>query len=651
IELADAAWTAVQGAFPAETSARLILTQDGQPAWVLARKKGQVMRSADTKGVTRGVGSLADFVDQYAASPEAVDGGRVVNTWFADGRQAPVAPTRALAANTLYHFAVNIGAPDSRGNVEGKQPEVPSRVIAALVASGEQVIFRLDSEDFLLLEREKSISLSQTRTTPELYFRLVTPVQTGLCRLRLGVYVRENLIQSYQVFAHVAPMEGEIPEKAVEGWWSKCEYTLSADLSNLDALEQRRVCIWVGDGRSATQRAGLSGEGFDLGQLPAINVQLIGKAFEEYREVLYSSCYIELKNAAGKVERVDYLYDANAHTPLNNNTFTEGLKTLAEDGQMLYQHLFGDQCETLGKTLQSLEQGQDSPLVLQIARLNLDMTFPWAMLYDRPFRFHPGRNRVCEHFVNGEGCRANCPHKDDPYIVCPYGFWGFRYIIEQPLRPPNEYTSVITALPGDSPQLHLTFGPDLGLTPAHAQIVQTIVGSRQSTMYGDRNVNSAAQNTDALIEAFGRGMTLAYFYCHGGNKGTRQWLQVGAGDPLFPAYLKDDLRATWQASGTAPLVVLNGCHTAKYTPETFLSFVHRFGALGAAGVIGTEVPIHEHLGKYFGEFFMQRFLNGDPIGRIIYDFRCDLLKRKNFLGLIYVPYCYATLHLERGGKG
>lgn len=642
--LADATWTTVQNALPAESKARLILAQDGQPAWVLSRKHtDRTMRSGESKGGPRGVGSLAEFLDQYAASPGAADGGRVVNAWFADERQAPVAPTRALGANMLYHLGVNIGAPSPNVNVKGEQPEVPARVIAALVASGEEVIFRLDSEDFLLLEHTKSVPLSQTRTTPDLYFRLVTPVQTGRCRLRLGVYVRENLIQSYQVFAHVAPVEGEIPEKAVEGWWSVCEYTLSADLTNLDALEKRRVCIWVGDGRGQTQRAGLSGEGFDLGTLPPINVALIENAFAEYRQVLDNSCHDHTT--------AQYFYNPATHEPLDPKTFDEGMKNLAEIGQMLYQHLFGDHGETLGKTLWGLEQNQDGPLVLQIARLNLDMTFPWAVLYDRTYRFHPARNTVCAHFADSDACRTDCPHQGDPYVVCPYGFWGFRYIIEQPLRPPNAHSSIITALPGSDLQLHLTFGPDLGLTSMHSQIVQTIVGTRRAVVYGDQKANPGAQSTDTLIEAFGKGMTLAYFYCHGGNKGTRQWLQVGAGDPLFPAYLKDELRVAWQENNSAPLVVLNGCHTAKYTPETFLSFIHRFGALGAAGVIGTEVPIHEYLGKYFGEFFMERFLKGDPVGQIIYDFRLDLLKRKNFLGFLYVPYCYATLHLERGGKG
>jgi|GEM_PF-4748003 len=637
IELHEAVWNRIQSELD---KIRPLLAWEKQPTWTLKRSsKVETLRSVGIKGIDR-AGSLSEFIAQYAAGPEsAAEGGRVVNAWFADERQRPVASTRALAANTLYYLGVNIGAPDPRGHVEGEQPQVPAQIIAALAASGEEVVFRLDSEDFLLLEREKRATLSTARTTADVYLRLVTPVQTGRCWLRLGVYVRENLIQSYRIFAHVAPTEGEIPEQAAPGWWSRCEYTLSADLTNLDALEHRRVCIWVGDGRAATQRIGLSVDGFNLGDLPPINVALINSAFAEYRQILGDSCYDH--------QTAQYLYHPVTHEPLNPNLFEEGMKNLAEIGRRLYLNLLGTQPEALAERLKTLERNLSGPLVIQIARLTLDMTFPWAVLYDRPFRFHPLRNRVCDRFVNGSACRTDCPYHSDRYLVCPYAFWGFRYIIEQPLRPPDRYSSVIIALPGDTPQLHLTFGPELGLAREHAQIVLTIVGSRPATLYGDRHISPAAQNTDALLAALSKGMTLAYFYCHGGNQGQRQWLQIGVNDPLFPDYLEDELREAWKQNNSAPLVVLNGCHTAKYTPNTFLSFIHRLGALGAAGVIGTEMPIHEYLGRYFGEFFLQRFLKGDPVGQIIYDLRLDLLKRRNFLGLMYVPYCYATLHLER----
>jgi hypothetical protein len=185
----------------------------------------------------------------------------------------------------------------------------------------------------------------------------------------------------------------------------------------------------------------------------------------------------------------------------------------------------------------------------------------------------------------------------------------------------------------------LVYGTGLGMTDRHREQVSATVGSRADAVLYD--------STDALLAEMRSGPAVVYFYCHGGNTPFRQWLVVRDDDPLMPADLDDDLRSDW-ADG-APLVVLNGCHTGKYDPSTLLSFIHRFGALGAAGVVGTEIPIHEYLGNAFGPFLLGRLLAGDPVGQIVYDFRRELLKKRNLLGLVYVPYCYADLRMEIGG--
>jgi hypothetical protein len=179
------------------------------------------------------------------------------------------------------------------------------------------------------------------------------------------------------------------------------------------------------------------------------------------------------------------------------------------------------------------------------------------------------------------------------------------------------------------------YGTALGMAGEHREHLGEVLGSRAASVIHD--------TSDELIAEMHGSPSVVYFYCHGGNTPYRQWLVVGEQDPLMPSYLDDSLRDDWAAG--APLVVLNGCHTGKYGPSTLLSFVHRFGALGAAGVIGTEIPIHEYLGDAFGRFLLYRLLDGDPMGKVVYDFRHILLERRNLLGLAYVPYCYADLKL------
>lgn len=660
VERSQTPWELVQELLNASPSARLLVAEEGQAAHILSQER--VMRGGpETALVSKGIppsnepypltpksparpaGSLTEFLAQLArTTPGKGDYGRVVNTWFAGDPKRPILPTCALAANRPYLFGVNVGEKDARAHVVGEQPAISAQVVRYAVEQGIPLTLRLDSEDFVLLDREQIIELPAAGTTEEVFFRLATPVQTGLSQLRLRLYLKNNLVQSYQVYARVAPAEGPMPEGAGDGWWTRCEYTLSTDFTNLNDLQPRRVCMWMGEGRQGMRRAGLSeATGIDMGAPLAVNAGLIEGALSRYRELLMQ---ITVQEGTGGDQ---YLYRPD-QTPLNSTTFERGIKDLAELGQALYDRLFGERngrevAERMRQIerMETIRQSQPGPLVVQIARLSLDATFPWAVLYDRPLRYNPRRNTVCMGFLNGPGCQADCPNADDPNALCPYGFWGLRYIIEQPLRPPDAFTSAVVRLRAEHrPRLALVYGTGLTQTVDHRQRIEAIAGEE-----AERTVHDS---TDGLLESLRAAPpTTLYFYCHGGNTPYRHWLVIQEGDLLTPTHLDDELLSVWTQS--APLVVLNGCHTGKYDPSTLLSFIHRFGALGAAGVIGTEVPIHESLGRSFGEFWLAHFLKGEPVGQIVHDFRQELLKKQNLLGLVYVPYCYADLHLDRGG--
>jgi hypothetical protein len=650
-------WKLVQELLPESSLTRLLMVLDDLPLEVLGRRV--VMRTSDGAAPKTPVAqSLAASAQQVSAfwvrlaeaEPGERDRGRVVNSWFAHSAQEAVSHCRALAANQRYLLGVNVGSPDARAYVPGGQPEISARLVQYAVGQGKPLTVRVDSEDFWVLDDagrqveygEQQVCLPAEGTTGDLWFLLHSPVRTGLCGLRLSVYIENNLVQSYRIYAHIAPGEGEMPI-GVDGWWNECEYTLSADFTDLDKLRPRRVCIWVGEGRQETQRIGIGGlQGLDLGPLPPLNVGLIEAALERYRDILVQSCYYETKSG-----RAVYLYDPQDHAPVDGQTFEQTIKALAELGQMLYQRVFGEQnARPIAARLHDIEQAEAGPLTVQIARLTLDMAFPWAVLYDRPLRYHTQRNVVCTRFAHQDMCRADCPHAGDENVICPYGFWGYRYIVEQPLRPPRSFASVVTDLQAEShPRLALVYGARLGLAQDHMCQVTRIVGERADAALYGALVPAGQGTTEDLLRDLEQGISISYFYCHGGNKPYRQWLVLRDDDPLMPSYLGEELRAAWEKPGAAPLVVLNGCHTAKYTPSSFLSFVHRFASLGAAGVVGTEVPIHEHLARYLGEFLIARLLEGQSVGRIVYDFRNALLKKQNPLGLVYVPYCYADLHL------
>ncbi len=634
VERLQTPWGLVKALLNSPEVRQLLITHQGQPVAVLRRHTA--MRGGRH-------GKPPGWVKFLPRKPEpghsAHGPAGLVNTWFADQDRQYVPHVLALAANRLYTLGVSIGARSDRANVVGPQPALDTRLIDHVLENGASLVFRLDSEDLIALDTEQEIALSAEGMSRECYFRIVTPVHTGLCSLRLSAFYENNLVQSHLVYALVAPSEGERPEGAGAGWWSECEYALSADLTNLRDLASRRVCIWIGEGKQEMQRAGIrEATGMDIGPALTMNVRLIEEALKRYRELLIQSC---VRETPGELE---YLYRPD-HTPRNLATFEQSIRELAELGQMLYERVFGqEKGHAIAQRLHEIERAQVGPLVVQIARLNLDTVFPWAVLYDRPLYYHPGRNVVCQRFQNEERCRTGCPHAEDPHVICPYGFWGFRYIVEQPLRPPKSLASVATRLEVDGlPRVAMVYGTGLEMARYHQQRLESIIGSRAQCV--------VHKTTARLLRELEDGPAVVYLYCHGESTRYRQWLVVGEGDPLMASHLSDHLREAWAGRGErragAPLVILNGCHTGYYDPSTLLSFVHRLGALGAAGVVGTEIPIHEYLANAFGEFFLTRLLSGDPVGRIIHDFRLELLGKRNVLGLAYVPYCYADLHIER----
>lgn len=83
-------------------------------------------------------------------------------------------------------------------------------------------------------------------------------------------------------------------------------------------------------------------------------------------------------------------------------------------------------------TLLKLLDGMKPGTIIQVAPLSKQLSVPWEVLYDRPHvGDSQGRTKLCPDFRTHGPKLADCPHHEDPNVVCPHGFWGYRYIIEQ----------------------------------------------------------------------------------------------------------------------------------------------------------------------------------------------------------------------------
>jgi hypothetical protein len=147
---------------------------------------------------------------------------------------------------------------------------------------------------------------------------------------------------------------------------------------------------------------------------------------------------------------------------------------------------------------------------------------------------------------------------------------------------------------------------------------------------------------------------LIYFYCHG----LRQSVSTAAAIPVLGIGASEEFatrdlyaweseweKGHWQE--TSPLVFINGCHTAELTPEILVNFVDAFVGVYAAGVIGTEIMLHQQVANEAGQLFFDSFKNHNcSVGLALQHVRRSLLLKGNLLGLAYTPYCSADLHLS-----
>lgn len=104
----------------------------------------------------------------------------------------------------------------------------------------------------------------------------------------------------------------------------------------------------------------------------------------------------------------------------------------------------------------------------------------------------------------------------------------------------------------------------------------------------------------------------------------------------------DDVRWTRH-----PIVLLNGCGTAAFSPQAVSRFIRAFvDDRRAAAVLGTEAAIADQLGAEVGQLFLAPFLEGrSSAGEALLAARRSLLARHNPLGLSYTLYGSSDLRV------
>jgi hypothetical protein len=357
----------------------------------------------------------------------------------------------------------------------------------------------------------------------------------------------------------------------------------------------------------------------------------------------------------GQPPRLKNRYDEN--NAKSKEDFVEDLHQLAIMGWHLFTTLLQDKPRQRRRLRDELRANRAS---IQISRVGgSNFVYPWASVYDIGLEFSSNVHVPCRLLMEWsdsakliEDSTSRCPYEKEhaTNTLCPFGFWGFRHIIEVPPSMSDRALPQKILIANTPPQIIVALSLDLDkqMTDAH---LETIKEQLAQTLIVQKN--SRATIHEALNKPQ---LEIVYFYCHGGritlpdNQGSIPYLKVGKNESISPSDITawdDDwtkiLPKHWES--TSPLVFINGCHTAELTPEALVNFVDAFAGVDAAGVIGTEVLVHQQLANEMALEFLKRFVRHKSVGRSMSEMRMHFLRKGNLFGLAYTPYCSAELTL------
>ncbi len=151
-----------------------------------------------------------------------------------------------------------------------------------------------------------------------------------------------------------------------------------------------------------------------------------------------------------------------------------------------------------------------------------------------------------------------------------------------------------------------------------------------------REIINAARETD---------LNLVYFFCHarGAPEFTPPIVEFSR-DGTKMQYSSDRFQLTWTRK---PLIILNGCSTAAFTPKALSPFVRKFTRDGeAGGVLATEIPVHQNLATEVAGGLLQEVLDGEPVANALLAVRRSLLAQGNPLGLAYTLFAFVDLTIR-----
>jgi hypothetical protein len=462
-----------------------------------------------------------------------------------------------------------------------------------------------------------------------LYFSLTAPASTGKAYCRIGFYFRDVLVQSQQLDANVGTSGG---------FKFVVDYTLSRDFQGLSKVpERRRISVLTNANGLGSHQFVLRSRGDSPDDAKAKTFAVLGDKIQPILK--------QLRDVLGR--RVP---TKMSRSP---SEFKQDLKEIAPIGWKLFQLVPAQSLDMFADLARNPEE-----IVVHVCRPSTsDLVLPWAMMYDIPLTssdlsFCPLLDRLGDGTTGLDTSARECPHgPHEENVLCPLGFWGYKYSIEQLSSSDSPVYEIDVADDSRVVAAKTQVGIRLDDLAAHMRILQQeLVKVFPRARFVEANDKTQTRNE------LGDDLPLVYFFCHGqrnSDADTNVWLAVGNSEALPASEFIGWVRS-WQIrkkrvwDKVRPLIFINACHSLAIYPNTLTSYLDAFvGTARAAGVIGTEVRVPQGLASKVAERFFALLFAGETVDAALFRIRREYLASGNLIGLLYSNYCSADLRLVK----
>ena len=555
----------------------------------------------------------------------------------------PVKPDERLLPTTRYRIRVNIGARSPSSLMITRVPSIDPLLPKSDHDAGYEFEVVVYGKDFRIVgANSKPLLLPTFGGSDAASFEVVTPARTGAARLRLAIYYRNHLVQSFRLNAWIG--DGNVPKRRKLGF--ALEYSRTARFANIAALGERAISIGVNANGANTHSLDIKSDkaavGFSVAQ------QLLDQQIGHYRKLLLDATF--KKPEPGKEAEPRFSTFPEPGAPISAD-FHEFTRKFADLGRDLYRALL--QRRRLQPRLRALAQSAGE--TIQIVRFDPNFVFPWPAIYDFELPapvVGATPPEVCRGVkVDQNGVSAPCGHGPTDGVYCITGFWGARHVIEELIGESDDSNDAINAIVRTNKERSIRLAID-EIEP-HTEKMHETFAREMSSAYAE--VGPSEKILDLLWNDAERPAVLAIVGhletkdIDGQEKGPRIMLP-GKQEWLRAEDIVDRIgRKGWERQPHS-LILLMGCRTGATELGTLTGFVTALSSAPAAAVVGTECVAFTRLLTRFANDVTLALWGDGRLGASITEFRRKLLAAGNPLAFAFQAIGGADVHLVLGAN-